>query len=194
MEFADPSPQLATVLAFLQAVTDQNPDVILAHLTEDCEYHWITPGFDALGPQVKNKAQTRAFFTAVGGTFVKDFKASLALRIPAQRLISISVQYIIQDYVEMPGKIVLQVCSLPKAFNRADFVSCVDDLHRRSAVRGGEIQQPIYVALSRRAAPGGGRDAQDQSRERILRLVVLRTSLGAAKDTSSRERGGDIYV
>jgi len=93
MEFPNPSPQLETVLAYLQAVSDQRPDEILSHLTDDAEYHWVTPGFDALGPRVKNKEETRAFFTAVRGTFVKDFK------------------YIIHDYVEMPGKIVLQMSS-----------------------------------------------------------------------------------
>ncbi|KAJ7756414.1 hypothetical protein DFH07DRAFT_478209 [Mycena maculata] len=93
MDFPNPSPQLQTVLEYLKAVSDQDPDKILLHLTEDAEYHWVTPGFDALGPQVKNKEQTKAFFTRVSGTFVKDFK------------------YIIQDYVEMPGKIVLQMTS-----------------------------------------------------------------------------------
>ncbi|KAF7330979.1 hypothetical protein MVEN_02438000 [Mycena venus] len=93
MEFTNPSPQLQTVLAFLKAVSDQNPDEMLLHLTDDVEYHWVTPGFDALGTRVKNKEQTKEFFTKVSGTFVKDFK------------------YIIQDYVEMPGKIVLQMTS-----------------------------------------------------------------------------------
>jgi hypothetical protein len=79
MEFPNPSPQLQTVLAFLKAVSDQNPDDTISHLTEDAEYHWVTPGFDALGPRVKNKEQTKAFFTQVSGTFVKDFKVNAIL-------------------------------------------------------------------------------------------------------------------
>ncbi|KAJ7234413.1 hypothetical protein C8J57DRAFT_1249189 [Mycena rebaudengoi] len=93
MEFPNPSPQLQTVLSFLEAVKDQHPDDILSHLTEDVKYHWVTPGFEALGPRVKNKEQTKQFFTGVKGTFVKDFK------------------FIIQDYIEMPGKILLQMTS-----------------------------------------------------------------------------------
>ncbi|KAJ7437998.1 hypothetical protein B0H11DRAFT_2105948 [Mycena galericulata] len=91
MEFLNPSAQLQTVLAFFEAFCDQNPDEILSRLSDDIEYHWVPPGFDALGPRVKNKEQTREFFTKTCGTFVKDFK------------------WIIQDYVEMPGKIVLQM-------------------------------------------------------------------------------------
>lgn len=85
MEFPNPSPQLATVLAFLKAVSDQNPDEILSHLTDDSEYHWVTPGFDALGPQVKNKEQAREFFAAISGAFVKDFKVSFMGRIRSRR-------------------------------------------------------------------------------------------------------------
>ncbi|KAJ7142154.1 hypothetical protein C8R43DRAFT_1109304 [Mycena crocata] len=93
MEFSNPSPQLQTALAFLKAVSEQKPDDLVLYLTDDAEYHWVTPGFDVLGPRVKNKEQTKEFFTKVRGTFVKDFK------------------YIIHDYVEMPGKIVLQMSS-----------------------------------------------------------------------------------
>lgn len=74
MEFTNPSPQLQTVLAFLQAVTDQIVDDMLKHVSDDFEWHWVTPGFDMLGPRVKNKEQTRDFFTRFGNSFVKDFK------------------------------------------------------------------------------------------------------------------------
>ena len=74
MEFPKPSPQLETVLAFLKAVADQNPDEIISYMTDDAEYHWVTPGFEALGPRVKDKKEAREFFAAVSGTFVKDFK------------------------------------------------------------------------------------------------------------------------
>lgn len=76
MQFQNPSPQLETVLSYLKAVSDQNPDEILTYLADDAEYHWITPGFDALGPRVKNKEQTRTYYTAISGAFVKDFKVS----------------------------------------------------------------------------------------------------------------------
>lgn len=74
MEFPTASPQLQTVLAFLKAVSDQNPDEVISYMTDDAQYHWVTPGFEALGPRVKNKMETREFFAQVSGTFVKDFK------------------------------------------------------------------------------------------------------------------------
>ncbi|KAJ7154768.1 hypothetical protein C8R46DRAFT_1356770 [Mycena filopes] len=93
MEFPNPSPQLQTVLAFLKGVSGQKPEEIFLHLADDAEYHWVTPGFDALGPRIKNWNETKDFFTKVSGTFVKDF------------------EFIIEDYVEMPGKVVLQMSS-----------------------------------------------------------------------------------
>ncbi|KAJ7033139.1 hypothetical protein C8F04DRAFT_1105247 [Mycena alexandri] len=91
MEFPNPSPQLQTVLAFLKGVQEQNPEAMFSHLTDDVEYHWVPPGFDVLGPRIKNRKQTEEWLRGVCGTFIKDFKT------------------VIDDYVEMPGKIVLQM-------------------------------------------------------------------------------------
>ncbi|KAJ7154771.1 hypothetical protein C8R46DRAFT_1041762 [Mycena filopes] len=60
-------------------------------MTDDVEYHWVPPGFDTLGPRVKNRAETEKWFRGVCGTFIKDFTT------------------VIHDYVEMPGKIILQM-------------------------------------------------------------------------------------
>jgi hypothetical protein len=110
MEFPNPSPQLRTVLNYLNAVSDQDVDQVFLYVTDDYEYHWVAPGFDALGPRVKNKEQTREFFESIKG-FVKDFKVrKIAANSHSPRYLhSVGAQYIISDHVEMPGKIALQV-------------------------------------------------------------------------------------
>ncbi|KAJ8088031.1 hypothetical protein PM082_013582 [Marasmius tenuissimus] len=86
------SAQLRTVLRFLKGIRDQNAQAILEQLSDDIEYSWIAKGFDQIAPRVKDRKETEAFFTRfLGGNFVKDYT------------------YTCLDYVEMPGKVVLQL-------------------------------------------------------------------------------------
>lgn len=65
---------METALAFVQALSDQDGDKIMSQLSDDLEFHWVLPGFDALGPRVKNKEQSEKFYRSLCGTLVTDFK------------------------------------------------------------------------------------------------------------------------
>jgi len=89
--FPNPSPQLQTVIAYLRAVASQQAGPVFDLLTDDHQYEWIARGFDHLGPRIKDRAQTEQFYTGLFGKFVKNYK------------------YTVKDYIEMPGKVMLQV-------------------------------------------------------------------------------------
>ncbi|THU82647.1 hypothetical protein K435DRAFT_971871 [Dendrothele bispora CBS 962.96] len=91
---ASVSSQLMAVLNFVRGVSNQDGEAIIKEVTDDLEYLWVPKGLEQYGPRVKNKEQTKEFFTKYGGgSYVKDFK------------------FTVLDYVEMPGKIVLQMKS-----------------------------------------------------------------------------------
>jgi hypothetical protein len=76
--FLFPSPQLQTVIAYLCAIADQDLPVVLAQLTDDHVYEWIARGFDHLGPRVKDRKTTEAFFEGMFGKFLSDYRVSYA--------------------------------------------------------------------------------------------------------------------
>jgi len=72
------SAQLRTVLRFLKGLCDQNAQAVLGLFTDDIEYSWVAKGFDQVGPRVKDRKETEAFFTRfLGGNFVKDYRVSV---------------------------------------------------------------------------------------------------------------------